>query len=281
MHACVWMRSVLGLTACAVALLVPSRSDRAFAGDLADTLGWANSALGPGVHTDIIPNVPQAGKPTNDDFVAYINTTYHVKGMPLDQYTCESQIDKFGGYVAWGAEQKWALRYCETKVQWGRDKLKGFKTMGDVQLHPSEVEPLVKKYSEKYNVSPEMVMPMVQRLSGFRAHLISDEGHVGLMQVKPEWVGLSEQELLDPNTNVEAGVKHFYRMLALTQTWWTALVAYRVGPDKVIAQQGAPMEDGDARRFAREVFAAFLIPVKAFPKERAVESMDFVFNWLE
>ena len=69
----------------------------------------------------------------------------------------------------------------------------------------------VVKYSKEHDVSPELVIGIIQVESRFNPSAISKKGARGLMQVMPEWVKKFNikdiEDLHDVDTNINAGIK--------------------------------------------------------------------------
>lgn len=76
----------------------------------------------------------------------------------------------------------------------------------------------IMKYSEQYNISPELILGMIEIESRFNPMAVSKKNARGLMQVMPEWVpklGLkSINNLHDIDTGIESGIKVFQIHLA-------------------------------------------------------------------
>jgi hypothetical protein len=70
---------------------------------------------------------------------------------------------------------------------------------------------LIKKYSAKHGADPLLVASIIKPESGGNQTSVSWAGAVGIMQVMPKEAGFSKRptakELLDPETNIAAGVK--------------------------------------------------------------------------
>lgn len=74
---------------------------------------------------------------------------------------------------------------------------------------------LIQEFSEKYDLDVFLVMAVVRCESGFRFDAVSRTGALGLMQIMPDtgewiaeklhWSGYSNESLLDPKKNIEAG----------------------------------------------------------------------------
>ncbi len=94
--------------------------------------------------------------------------------------------------------------------------------VGDYQSkNEHRYEELVKKYARKYNISPALVLGIIQTESNFNPYAVSAAPAYGLMQVVPSTAGADAYELINgkkgmptkkmlfnPETNIEYGVAY-------------------------------------------------------------------------
>lgn len=117
------------------------------------------------------------------------------------------------------------------------------KKLIDRSFYPREYRAHVEQYANLYGVEPNLVYAIIKAESKFRPKAISSAGAMGLMQVMPETfredicrkIGLSddEKQLLDPETNIQAGVWYFAKWYAYYGTAKEALAAYNAGVGNV------------------------------------------------
>jgi hypothetical protein len=85
------------------------------------------------------------------------------------------------------------------------------KELGMFDLNIQQWCDLIKKYSAQRGVDPLLVASIIKPESGGNQTSVSWAGAVGIMQVMPKEAGFSKRptakELLDPETNIKAGVK--------------------------------------------------------------------------
>lgn len=88
---------------------------------------------------------------------------------------------------------------------------------------PPSVEDLMEKYSREYGVNPALVKGLAWQESGWKQHVVSSAGAIGVMQVIPETGVFTARHLLghevDLNNlegNVKAGVRFLAYLLKLT-----------------------------------------------------------------
>ena len=85
-----------------------------------------------------------------------------------------------------------------------------------------QYRPVVEKYADRYNLSPDLVFAIIYTESDFDPDLISNRSAHGLMQVVPDtaggevhrWLGRtgkpSPSLLLHPETNIKYGTAYMY-----------------------------------------------------------------------
>ncbi len=130
---------------------------------------------------------------------------------------------------------------------------------------------LINKYAGIYKFDPLWVMAIIKVESGFQSDAKSHRGAVGLMQLLPTTAqeigpeiglpGLTEQDLLNPDINLNVGVYYLTKLHAMfPEDDMAVLSSYNAGPG--ITQQwrkGKPVLDIsdidylETRRFVRRV----------------------------
>jgi soluble lytic murein transglycosylase-like protein len=108
---------------------------------------------------------------------------------------------------------------------------------GRVQL-PDAAQALIHKASARYGLDPGLVSALVYVESRGHAHARSPKGALGLMQIMPgtgKRYGVhTRAELLDPATNVDAGVRYLRDLLLMFQGRIDlSLAAYNAGEGAV------------------------------------------------
>ncbi|GAA5094740.1 lytic transglycosylase domain-containing protein [Bartonella acomydis] len=88
-----------------------------------------------------------------------------------------------------------------------------------ISVRPYEI--LIEKFANKYNVPVNLAHAVVKIESNYKAHIKGAAGEIGLMQIKPSTArGLgfngSVQDLYDPATNLEYGMRYLARAYKLS-----------------------------------------------------------------
>lgn len=93
---------------------------------------------------------------------------------------------------------------------------------------------LIVKYSELLNIDPLLIVAIIRVESDFRAHIESNSGDVGLMQISRFWQRIFVNEgfnLKDPEQNIALGCLILKLYLSKSKNLKEALNRYNKRPD--------------------------------------------------
>lgn len=114
--------------------------------------------------------------------------------------------------------------------------------------------PIILKASRKHKVDPHLIKAIIVAESGFNPKAVSRVGARGLMQIMPRTArSLGLRDSFNPEKNIEAGVRHFKRLLIRFKgNERLALAAYNAGSRKVQEHGGIP-PTGETIHFVKKV----------------------------
>jgi transglycosylase-like protein with SLT domain len=149
-----------------------------------------------------------------------------------------------------------------------------FRLPPDEEYDRAELEALAAEAAEEYDVSPELVLAVIETESNFRPEAVSRVGALGPMQLMPttaKSLGIEDPE--DARQNIFGGTKYLSTLLQrFNGNVALALAGYNAGPTVVARHKGIPPY-GETRGYVRKIHklvadtdAAFTLPA---PKPRA------------
>lgn len=100
---------------------------------------------------------------------------------------------------------------------------------------------IIERVSAEQGVDPKLVRAVIQVESAYQLRARSRKGAIGLMQLMPmtaRQYGVSDP--YDPESNIEAGIKHLKSLLQRFSTRALALAAYNAGEAAVERFRGIP-----------------------------------------
>jgi len=114
----------------------------------------------------------------------------------------------------------------------------------DMKKYPLEYTDFVTKYSSEYGVPEYIIYSVIKVESDFDSSLLSEDGEIGLMQVKPEHLKVYSGSLrdnydtgmlYDPETNIKYGTYQLSKMYLRLGTWRSVFAAMYAGEETVTA----------------------------------------------
>lgn len=99
-----------------------------------------------------------------------------------------------------------------------------------------DIKSMIVDTANQLGLDPNLALKQANIESGYNPSAVSDAGAVGVMQVLPSTaadMGVSEQQLYDPATNIKTGLTYFKQQLDRFGDTKAALAAYHDGPEKV------------------------------------------------
>lgn len=106
----------------------------------------------------------------------------------------------------------------------------------------TQIDELIKEYSQKYGLDSDFVKAVVKQESGFNEKATSKCGAMGLMQLMPGTAkALNVNDPYNARDNIEGGVKYLKGLMdRFGGDMKLALAAYNAGPNAVKKYNGVP-----------------------------------------
>ena len=115
-------------------------------------------------------------------------------------------------------------------------------------------DPIIEKYASNYQLDPSLIRSIIAQESGFNPKAVSAKGAQGLMQLMPETAArLGVRNSLDPEQNIQGGVKHFkFLMDSFNNNLELSLAAYNAG-EKLVQRLGRVPAIKETRDYVQSI----------------------------
>ncbi len=249
----------------------------AHAGDLGEALDYVARAVPSAQYEDL----GHMAAPHKNDALAFLAARAVPDDKPLEDYDCleDSRIDNPAGLSVSWTQNRRTIREC-VMLQWGREKVKGYVTLGETRLIASEVDHWVQIAAEDNKLSPVMLHVIMTLISGYRPGLVAENGRVGIMQL-PEPV-LREYGVtnpLDPGQSILAAARYIGDLYDSYGVIELALAHFRGGPSAVAG--GHVAKKPRIMWFVRAVRWEWKVNTRDFPVEEGWEHIALVTRWTD
>ena len=141
----------------------------------------------------------------------------------------------------------------------------------DMKIDTDEYDPIIKKYSDMYNINFYLIKSIIKTESNFNRLVVSRCGARGLMQLMPPTAAkMDVYNTFNPENNINGGVKYL-RFLTdyYDGNWLFVIAAYNAGEKAVDKYNGVPPYK-ETRGYVKKVINYY--------KELSSESNQLVSN---
>ena len=113
----------------------------------------------------------------------------------------------------------------------------------------------VVRYARDYRLNPNLIRAIIANESSWRPQVRSSAGAIGLMQLMPSTAEMLGMNPLDPEQNIEGGVRYLAALLEMFDgDLDAALVGYNAGPSHARKwRKGGTVLYGETRAYLNRV----------------------------
>ncbi len=134
------------------------------------------------------------------------------------------------------------MKAAQTAADEVRRMVDKHETLKPVEATPASIERAIQNAAARHGIDENLVRAIIQVESGFNPSAVSRKGALGLMQLMPKTArALNVNNPFDPEQNVDAGVRHFKKLLEnYNGDVRLSLAAYNAGSQAVDKHHGIP-----------------------------------------
>ena len=135
-----------------------------------------------------------------------------------------------------------------------------FEIIPRYSVDSNDIRGLAWQAARRYHVDATLLFAIINQESQWNPSTISHKGAIGLMQIMPETgsaeCGLNEEQLFNPQLNLECGARYFTQLFKQFGSVRLALCAYNAGPERV-TQLGRCPQFQETLRYTQNILTTW------------------------
>ena len=136
-----------------------------------------------------------------------------------------------------------------------------FEIVPRYSVDSNDIRGLAWQTAKRYHVDVSLLFAIIKQESQWNPNIISSKGAIGLMQIMPETgvteCGLTEEQLLNPQLNLDCGTRYFTQLFKQFGSVKLALCAYNAGPTRVSELGNNCPSFEETNRYTQKILATW------------------------
>lgn len=136
-----------------------------------------------------------------------------------------------------------------------------FEIVPRYSVDSNDIRGLAWQTAKRYHIDVSLLFAIIDQESQWNPSTISSKGAIGLMQIMPGtgWseCGLIEEQLLNPQLNLDCGTRYFTQLFKQFGSVKLALCAYNAGPTRVSELGNNCPSFEETNRYTQKILATW------------------------